>query len=75
VWLGHEEEKDRKIFCRLKVICYLIDVRIDSNKKHNNRSKKKKKTENILQVKSYLLSYRCKDRQQQQQQPTKTPLP
>jgi len=47
VWRGHEEEKDRKIVCRLKVICYLTDVRIDNN----NRSKKKKKTENILQVK------------------------
>jgi len=27
---------------------------------------RRKKKENILQVKSYLLSYRCKDRQQQQ---------
>jgi len=26
----------------LKVICYLIDVRIDSNNNNNNRSKKKK---------------------------------
>ena len=31
-----------------------------------------KKTEKSLQPKSYLLSYPCKDRQQQHQQPTKT---
>ena len=37
MWRGHEEEKDRKIVCRLKVICYLIDVRIDSNNNNNQK--------------------------------------
>jgi len=73
---GARRRKRQKIVCRLKVICYLIDVRIDSNNNNNNRSKKKKKGQKIVcRLKSYLLSYRCKDRQQQQQQQPKTPLP